>query len=67
MKRMAALRAFAASEAGEAQADGLLAVWLLLDDADRRVSALDFGEMLQFGQQVRVKIFLPKPCHAFIK
>jgi hypothetical protein len=47
--RLAALRAFAASEAGEAHADGLLAVWLLLDDADRRLSALDFGEMLQFG------------------
>jgi len=49
VERLAALRAFAASEAGEAQADRLLAVWLLLDDADRRLSALDFGDMLQFG------------------
>ena len=47
--RLAALRTFAAAEAGEAQADSLLAVWLLLDDADRRLEALDFGDMLQFG------------------
>lgn len=47
--RLAALRAFAASEAGAAQADRLVAVWLLLDDADRRLEALDFGDMLQFG------------------
>jgi hypothetical protein len=47
--RMAALRAFAAKEAGEAQADKLLSVWLLLDDAERRLDALDFGDMLQFG------------------
>jgi hypothetical protein len=48
-ERLAALRAFAASEVGENQADRLLAVWLALDDADRRLSALDFGDMLQFG------------------
>jgi hypothetical protein len=47
--KLAALRAFAATEAGEASADALLAVWLLLDDADRRLDALDFGDMLQFG------------------
>ena len=47
--RLAALRAFAVAEAGEAQADALLAVWLSLDDADRRLEALDFGDMLQFG------------------
>lgn len=47
--RLAALRTFAATEAGEASADSLLAVWLLLDDADRRLDALDFGDMLQFG------------------
>jgi hypothetical protein len=47
--KLAALRAFAATEAGEASADSLLAVWLLLDDADRRLDALDFGDMLQFG------------------
>jgi hypothetical protein len=49
VERLAALRAFAATEAGEAHADELLAVWLLLDDADRRLDALDFGGMLQFG------------------
>ena len=47
--RLAALRAFAATEAGDAQADELLAVWLQLDDADRRLDTLDFGSMLQFG------------------
>lgn len=47
--RLAALRAFAVAEVGEASADALLAVWLLLDDADRRLDALDFGDMLQFG------------------
>ncbi len=47
--RLAALRTFAAAEAGNEHADTLLAVWLLLDDADRRLEALDFGDMLQFG------------------
>jgi|GEM_PF-244672 len=48
-ERLASLHAFAASEAGEAQADHLLAVWLLLDDVNQRLAALDFGDMLQFG------------------
>jgi hypothetical protein len=48
-EHLAALRAFAVTEAGEASADSLLAVWLLLDDADRRLDALNFGDMLQFG------------------
>lgn len=47
--RLASLRAFAATEAGEAHADNLLSAWLALDDADRRLDALDFGDMLQFG------------------
>ena len=47
--RLAALRAFAVSDVGEKNADELLAIWLLLDDADRRLSALNFGDMLQFG------------------
>lgn len=47
--RLAALRRFAAAEAGEAQADDLLETWLLLDDADRGLEALHFGDMLQFG------------------
>jgi hypothetical protein len=49
VERLAALRSFAVAEAGEAQADDLLEAWLLLDDADRRLEALDFGDMLQFG------------------
>lgn len=48
-EHLTALRAFAVTEAGEKSADDLLAIWLLLDDADRRLSALHFGEMLQFG------------------
>ncbi len=49
VERLAALRIFAVNEAGEAQADDLLETWLLLDDAERRLEALDFGDMLQFG------------------
>jgi hypothetical protein len=49
VERLAALRAFAVGEVGEAQADALLETWLLLDDAERRLEALDFGDMLQFG------------------
>lgn len=49
VERLAALRKFAASEAGEAHADDLLEAWLLLDDADRGLEALNFGDMLQFG------------------
>lgn len=49
VSRLAALRTFAAAEVGEKQADGLLALWLLLDDADRRLDALDFGDMIKFG------------------
>ena len=46
---LAALRAFAVTEAGEAGADRLLEAWFLLDDAERELTALDFGDMLQFG------------------
>ncbi len=49
VERLAALRKFAVGEAGEAHADELLESWLLLDDAERRLDALDFGDMLQFG------------------
>ena len=49
VERLAALRTFAVAEAGAEQADELLAVWLLLDDAGRRLDALDFGDMLYFG------------------
>ncbi len=46
---LAALRAFAVGEAGEAGADRLMEAWFLLDDAERGLTALDFGDMLQFG------------------
>ena len=46
---LAALRAFAVGEAGEAGADRLLEAWFLLDDAEHGLTALEFGEMLQFG------------------
>ena len=49
VERLAALRAFAVTEVGEGQADNLLEAWLQLDDAERRLEALDFGDMLQFG------------------
>ncbi len=49
VERLAALRMFAVAEAGEKSADDLLGLWLQLDDADRRLSALNFGDMLQFG------------------
>ncbi|MFT3781279.1 MAG: hypothetical protein QM790_04625 [Nibricoccus sp.] len=49
VEKLATLRSFAASEAGEKNADTLLATWLLLDDAGRRLEALDFGDMIQFG------------------
>jgi hypothetical protein len=59
VERLAALRAFAASEAGEAHADDLLETWLLLDDAERRLEALDFGDMLQFGHVLNRWIIRP--------
>ena len=45
----AALRAFAASEAGEAQADNLVEAWSALNDVRRYLDVLDFGGMLRFG------------------
>jgi hypothetical protein len=49
LERVTALRAFAVSEAGEAQADNLVDVWTALNDAERNLSVLDFGGMLRFG------------------
>jgi hypothetical protein len=49
LERTTTLRAFAASEVGEEQADNLLEVWSALDDAQRNLEVLDFGEMLRFG------------------
>lgn len=63
--RLAALRALAAKEAGEDHADDLLRIWLLLDDANRRLDALNFGDMLQFGHVLNRWInrpFVPFPA-----
>jgi hypothetical protein len=49
LERVTALRAFAAAEAGEDQADNLVEVWSELGDVERSLGALDFGGMLRFG------------------
>ena len=49
LERVTALRAFAASEAGEDQADGLVEAWSALNEVERNLSILDFGGMLRFG------------------
>ncbi len=49
LERVTALRAFAASEAGEDQADNLVEAWSELSDVDRTLVTLDFGGMLRFG------------------
>jgi hypothetical protein len=48
-ERVTALRAFAASEAGEEQADSLVEVWNLLNQVQMTLEVLDFGGMLRFG------------------
>jgi len=48
-ERLVALRAFAASEVGEAQADNLIEVWTALTDTRRYLETLNFGGMLRFG------------------
>jgi hypothetical protein len=49
LERVTALRAFAATEVGEDQADGLVEAWSALNDVERNLSILDFGGMLRFG------------------
>jgi hypothetical protein len=49
MERLTTLRAFAVALAGEEQADNLLEMWNSLNEAQRRLEALDFGGMLRFG------------------
>lgn len=49
VERLQALRAFAASEVGEERADNLLEAWTMIEEAQRGLGALDFGEVLQFG------------------
>lgn len=48
-ERAAALRAFAVSEVGEAQADSLMEYWDNLNDVNQYLDVLDFGGMLKFG------------------
>jgi hypothetical protein len=49
VERVTTLRAFAASEVGEEQADNLMEAWSALNDAQRNLEVLNFGEMLRFG------------------
>jgi hypothetical protein len=49
VERLQALRAFAVSEVGEARADDLLEAWTLIEEVQRGLVPLDFGDMLQFG------------------
>ncbi len=48
-ERVTTLRSFAASEAGEAQADNLMAAWMALNDAEHNLQQLDFGGVLRMG------------------
>jgi hypothetical protein len=48
-ERVNTLRAFAASEVGEQQADNLVDVWSLLNDVQQNLQVLDFGSMLRMG------------------
>ena len=49
LERVTALRTFAVSEVGEAQADNLIEAWSALNDAERNLNVLNFGGMLRFG------------------
>jgi hypothetical protein len=49
VERVTALRAFAASEVGESQADNLMEVWSELNQVQQNLNILNFGGMLQFG------------------
>lgn len=49
VERVTALRAFAVSEVGEAQADNLVEAWSALNDVQRNLQVLDFGDVLLMG------------------
>jgi hypothetical protein len=49
VERVTTLRAFAAGEAGEAQADSLMEAWNALNEVERNLNILNFGGMLRFG------------------
>ncbi|HEU5077964.1 MAG TPA: hypothetical protein VFT72_02055 [Opitutaceae bacterium] len=46
---LTALRGVAVEEVGEKQADTLMEVWSLIDEAEHNLTPLEFGDMLQFG------------------
>jgi hypothetical protein len=48
-ERVTALRAFAATQVPEQQADNLVEVWSALNDVQHNLEVLNFGEMLRFG------------------
>ena len=48
-QRIQALRAFAAVEVGEGDADKLVELWSALDEARHYLDTVDFGGMLRFG------------------
>ena len=48
-ERVTTLRSFAVSEVGEAQADNLVEVWSALDDVQRNLQVLNFGDVLRMG------------------
>jgi hypothetical protein len=48
-ERVTGLRAFAATQAPEQQADNLVEVWNALNDVEHNLEVLNFGEMLRFG------------------
>jgi hypothetical protein len=49
VERLQALRAFAVSEVGESRADDLLEAWTSIEEVQRGLEPLDFGDVLQFG------------------
>ena len=49
VERVTALRAFAVSEVGEAQADNLMEMWTALNDVQHNLQVLNFGDVLMMG------------------
>jgi hypothetical protein len=49
LERLTILRAFAVSEVGEQQADNLVEVWSALNDVQRSLQVLNFGDVLRMG------------------
>jgi hypothetical protein len=49
MERVTTLRGFAVSEVGGAQADNLVEAWSALDDVQRNLQVLNFGDVLRMG------------------